>query len=262
MKGSSIDSCPQKSGVKNPGKHRPTDQSQNEKNLNLSPASNTVHPRSKLFAKTSGRIAKCNSSKGLIAIKQQDIDLVIWQRTLNSYLNTFLDQLEPSQLPDMRVLIRPDDLFIAAEPYLFKCGWSNGDVKECLLKDIHHLILTFASITKSYLVDVRLEIISDDACWKFHRDAVKTRLLTTYRGSTTEWVQPEHAAQALREQKLYNGPLDTLQINDVAIFRGGSAQSNRGIVHRSPQITDTGCTRLLLCLNERSTASPKPWQIC
>ena len=109
------------------------------------------------------------------------------------------------------------------------------------------------------MVDVRLERISHDSCWKFHRDCVEARLLTTYCGSATEWVQPIHAEQALREQKSYNGPLERLRVHDVAIFKGNRAGPNSGIVHRSPPIVGTGQTRLLLCLNKRSVASPEPW---
>jgi hypothetical protein len=82
-----------------------------------------------------------------------------------------------------------------------------------------------------------------------HRDCVEPRLLTTYRGPGTEWVQPCHADRAVRAQKRYAGPIERLQRHDVAIFKGCCVGEGRGIVHRSPPISKTGLTRLLLCLN-------------
>ena len=112
---------------------------------------------------------------------------------------------------------------------------------------------------RSDLVDVRLERVSHDSCWKFHRDFVEARLLTTYRGPGTEWVQPIHAERALRAQKRFKGPLEHVRGNDVALFKGNCAGPGSGIVHRSPPIAGTGCTRLLLALNRQSAASPEPW---
>ena len=134
-----------------------------------------------------------------------------------------------------------------------------GDMRDLLIGDVGDLVSVFSKISRTDLVDVRLECVSNDACWKFHRDCVEARLLTTYRGPATEWVQPIHAARALREQKRFKGPVEHLRIHDVAVFKGSCAGSGSGIVHRSPPIAGTGQTRLLLCLNKRSAASPEPW---
>ena len=133
-----------------------------------------------------------------------------------------------------------------------------GEMQDLLIEDIEALVSAFSAVANS-LVDVRLDRISHDACWKVHRDTVETRLLTTYRGPATEWVLPEHAAQALREQKKFKGPIERLRDHDVALFKGSEAGTGRGIVHRSPPIVGTGCTRLLLCLNLPSDVSPEQY---
>ena len=132
-------------------------------------------------------------------------------------------------------------------------------MRDLLLGDVDDLVSAFARITRTDLVDVRLRLVSHDACWKFHRDCVEARLLTTYRGPATEWVQPHDAAWALREQRRFKGPVERFRVHDVAIFKGSCAGAGSGIVHRSPPIAATGRTRLVLCLNKRSAASPKPW---
>ncbi|MBM3733584.1 MAG: DUF1826 domain-containing protein [Acidimicrobiia bacterium] len=204
-------------------------------------------------------VATCDASEGLAAINKPDMELVIWRRVLPLCLRDWLERLDASCLPDLRVLVRPSDLRRAVGPHFDKCGVPPGDMRNLLLSDVDDLVLAFARITQSDLVDVRLERVSHDACWKFHRDCVEARLLSTYCGPGTEWVQPIHAGQALRQQKRFKGPVEHLLIHDVAIFKGSCAGEGSGIVHRSPPITGTGQTRLLLCLNKQTAISPGPW---
>ena len=204
-------------------------------------------------------IRTCGSMSGLTAIGEPSTDLVIWKRALPPQLRDWLNQIPVSALPDLRVLIKPGELRPALEPLLSTCGMRAGDMRDLLIADLANLIQVFAGITASARVDLRLERVNDDACWKFHRDSVDARLITTYRGPTTEWVKPSHGERAIREQKEFSGPLERLGAHDVAIFKGSRASTGNGIVHRSPPIAGTGCTRLLLCVNKPSAASPNPW---
>ena len=101
-----------------------------------------------------------------------------------------------------------------------------------------------------------MEWIYSDACWKFHRDFVDFRLLTTYVGKTTEWVDKPFGEQALEKQRAYNGPINRLNPHDVAIFTGCRQNQKDGIVHRSPQLRDRDQPRLFLCLNIPNESSP------
>ena len=221
----------------------------------VSPDGEAVRPS----ATPGAGIATCDAAEGLAAINEPDMALVIWRRALPPRLQTWLDQVDASCLPHLRVLVRPGDLRRAVEPHLDEAGMPAGDMRDLLVGDVEDLVSAFAGIARSGLVDVRLERVSHDSCWKFHRDYVEARLLTTYRGPGTEWVQPIHAERALRAQKRFEGPLEHARGNDVAIFKGNCAGPDSGIVHRSPPIAGTGCTRLLLALNKPSAASPEPW---
>ena len=221
----------------------------------VSPDGEAVRPS----ATPSAGIATCDAAEGLAAIDEPDMALVIWRRALPACLQTWLDRLDASCLPHLRVLVRPGDLRRAVEPHLDEVGMPPGDMRDLLVGDVEDLVSAFAGIARSDLVDVRLERVSHDSCWKFHRDFVEARLLTTYRGPGTEWVQPIHAERALRAQRRFKGPLEQISGNDVALFKGNRGGPGSGIVHRSPPIAGTGCTRLLLALNQPSTASPEPW---
>lgn len=206
-----------------------------------------------------GGVSICRSVDGLADVRKPGTELVIWRRTLPANLTDWLGRQAATSLPDLRMLLRPEDLSGALEQELDECGMQGGAMRAALVADVVALARCFAHITRSNLVDVRLERVSNDACWKFHRDCVEARLLTTYLGPGTEWVPPAHADRALQKQKQYRGPMEHLEHHAVAIFKGSCAGSGSGIVHRSPPITGTGQTRLLLCLNQRSATSPLPW---
>ncbi len=210
------------------------------------------------FAEGAG-IETCEAAEGLGAITRPDVELVIWRRSLPLSLQTWLERLDVTLLPNIRLLVRPEDLVRAMEPLLNDCGLPKGKMRALLVRDVDNLVSAFARVARTDLVDVRLESVGGDACWRFHRDCVAARLLTTYYGPATEWVRPRHAEAALRTQKRFKGPIEHLRAHHVAIFKGSCAGPGSGIVHRSPPIAGTGRRRLLLCLNKPSAASPEPW---
>ena len=204
-------------------------------------------------------IRTCATRNGLDAINQPATQLVIWQRALSARFRDWIAQTDASLLPNFRILVEPRHLRPALNARLDGIGLKQCQMRDLLVQDVDELVSSFAKLTSSDCVDVRLERIEHDACWKFHRDVVETRLVTTYRGPSTEWVQMAHAEQALRDQTLFAGPLERLGDHDVAIFKGSQSGPNGGIVHRSPPIGETGQTRLLLCLNQKSVVSPELW---
>jgi len=184
------------------------------------------------------------------------VELVIWQRQLPFCLENWLMRLSPQLFPDGRVLIEPHQTQ-AAIAQIFKRSRTPRDaISDLLIEDIRALVDQFANLMNESHVDVRLEAISHDACWKFHRDCIAGRLLTTYHGATTQWVIEQDEEAALREQRKFKGRIQHLPRHAVALFRGNCAAPARGVLHRSPPITGTGETRLLLCLNPPSDASP------
>ena len=202
----------------------------------------------------------CTSAQGLSAINAPGNELVICRRSIPFCVTEWLKKMAPSQLPALRILVSRANVREALESELDAFGMASGRTRDAFIADIADLVSVFAGITRQDLVNVRLDRIEHDACWKFHKDSVEIRLLTTYRGETTEWISPQFADRALREQKDYDGPLESLRQHDVAIFRGKHANSADGIVHRSPPIAGTGSVRLLLCLNAPSIVSPEQWR--
>ena len=204
-------------------------------------------------------VRTCDTRDGLNAINEAGAELVIWQRSLPTGFRKWIDRTDVSMHPDLRILVQPGTLRPALEPRLDKCGLPATKMRDLLIDDIQDLVRAFADVTRSEFVDVRLERINHNACRKFHRDNVEARLVTTYRGPTTQWVETAYAETALQEQKLFEGPLEHLASDDVAIFKGSCADHNNGVVHRSPPVEGTGRTRLFLCLNKKTVVSPPPY---
>lgn len=211
------------------------------------------------LASSSDAIVLCDSHYGLASIRQDDTDLVIWQRQMPVGFGEWLAALDPALLPDFRILVAPDELPGALALLLNDCEMPAGPMRDLFIEDISRIAGEFADVTDSDLVDVRLERVQHDACWKFHRDTVEARLVTSYRGPSTQWVASEYEETALAQQRDYDGPINDLELFDVALFKGKTAGPDRGVLHRSPPVAGTGVTRLLLCLNKQTVTSPPPW---
>jgi len=217
---------------------------------------------------TMARLSRRRSAKDaaiIHAVTLEDLDrihapaveLVIWERKLIPGLSQWLAELHPEQCPDGRLLVPADHCRAAFMALLDEAATPTGSMRDAFLADLLSLSDAFCRTMDTDVVDIRLETVRHDGCWKFHRDNVPARLLTTYRGPGTQWVGPEHSDAALSRQKDYSDALEQFTDHAVGLFKGSRAERGRGIVHRSPPILGTGATRILLCLNLPSAASPE-----
>ena len=106
-----------------------------------------------------------------------------------------------------------------------------------LYTDFRRLAARFATLAASPVVQMRLEHVTDDACCRFHVDAVGLRLLCTYAGPGTEWMESR-------------GKIRRMTAMEVAVFKG-SAYAGAGprVLHRSAPVTFVGRGRLVLCID-------------
>jgi hypothetical protein len=197
-------------------------------------------------------ILTTNNEQDLTRINLPNTQMVLWQRRLLKDLKFWLKQIDLGCLPNLRIVTKPKELKSIMHSLFDDYGMPNTKMRSYLIEDIEKLVFLFADIINNSQVDVRFESLDHDGCWKFHRDSVKTRLVTTYLGPTTEWVKNQSAEQALRSQREYQGPIEHFQTYEVGVFKGSRVCLGSGIVHRSPPISKSGKTRLLLCLNKPS----------
>ena len=182
-------------------------------------------------------------------IRQPATSLILWQREIPNEVQSWLGKLTKVPADDIRFTVEPEAFEEIFNPMLANLPLPKGRGALWLIEDMGALVRAFADVTGTARVEVRLEWIDGDGCWKFHKDYVSYRLVATYDGAGTEWVPPAYAAQALAHQRTYSGPLEKLFAGDVAIFKGCRNDPEGGIVHRSPALSTRGGKRLFLCLN-------------
>ena len=135
-------------------------------------------------------------------------------------------------------------------------GMSRSD-KKFFIKDIVRLCTLFFKQTRSKNIRLQLEIVKTDMCRFFHVDNYRQRLLCTYIGPGTEWLDPAN----VRKEGLGKGcnhgivkdfnAIRRAKEFDVLLIKGAKHEGkDAGIVHRSPPIVKDAKTRVLLKIDE------------
>ena len=127
-------------------------------------------------------------------------------------------------------------------------GWLKG----WLIEDVIDKASLMAELTGAPALRVRLEVVDDDHCRKFHVDNVRLRLMTTYRGPGTEYIPPRLASMLPPGTIPPADAIRHLARGHIAVLRGGEdATADRpGVMHRSPPVIGTGMVRLFLAVDE------------
>ncbi|MBU7580650.1 MAG: DUF1826 domain-containing protein [Porphyrobacter sp.] len=181
------------------------------------------------------------------AIRDEGCSLAIWERDAFADF-TPLVAGAPQDLrfaSDMAGL--PDTL--ARE---LRLGGFAGDaaLHAVLVDDIARLASQFCAAMDLATFELRLEVVRTDSCRKFHADYVTARLITTYVGAGTDWLDEADAERVARGEAPQR--VGRLAAFDVGLFKG-KLSTDRPAIHRSPPIADTpGGARLLLVLNPAS----------
>ncbi|MFZ6762893.1 DUF1826 domain-containing protein [Pseudoroseomonas sp. WGS1072] len=184
--------------------------------------------------------------EALLGILRPGVQLAIWDRPLPASLRRGAATL--CAAPFAAVLEAPVADLLPALARRLPPGAPEG-----LLPDIHGLALLFAGLTDRTWLRLRLEVVGDAACRRFHADAVSLRLLCTYRGPATEWLPLPGGAAATRAlPEPPPVPARRLGTGAVALLKGEAhpGQAGMGCIHRSPPCPPGGPARLLLCLDE------------
>ncbi len=201
---------------------------------------------------------KADSPLVMTAIYQPHINLVVWQRKLTDALNRYIHDLTQGlNALQLRTVIAPTDVsdwlaeLLPEHPqrYLF-------------IEDVVQLVEMYADLFDLNVVGLRLSLINETMCPRFHTDHLACRLVTTYHGQGSEWLQeenvdrsklgtgakglPDHLSGIYRHHQ----NIQQLQQADVGLLKGDGWIDSQvsGIVHRSPHIHKNE-KRLLLTLD-------------
>lgn len=191
----------------------------------------------------------------LTRILDDQTNLAVWQRQLPVHIADFaqlvLSLNEP--LAESLCLELPDE---DAEPDLAGLAAWLRDLQgfEGFMSDLKWLISAFACLLGARRIGVRLRVLDKAMCPRFHVDHVPVRLITTYAGIGSQWLE-EGAMDRLQLGQADAEPqgaasIRQLNSGDVALLKGEKWHGNEGfgLIHRSPQPAPGG-RRLLLTLD-------------
>ena len=186
---------------------------------------------------------RASGPSGLSAIHQPGTAATVWERTPLSGFQSWIDALPPEQLPRARVILRPEAVCDALLEIARLHGIPDCPERNLLIEDISALALIFADVMACELLQLRLDVIQSNACRKFHIDAVRARLICTYRGTGTQY--------GISGDGTDPAEILTVPTGSPIILRGTRWPETplSGLLHRSPPIAGTGETRLLLVLD-------------
>ena len=180
--------------------------------------------------------------KVLNDVLKPDCNLAIWQRANISGVAALLE----GSPTDLRFTAALSQLSTRLPSELDACGFFRSEARRAIEADILQLAELYCEVLSLDELEVRLELVTTDSCRKWHSDYVRARLISTYAGHGTQWLDSEDAGRV--KQGLYPRRVHSMTAGDVGLFKGKLA-TDMPAVHRSPPISGTGETRLLLVLN-------------
>ena len=130
--------------------------------------------------------------------------------------------------------------------------------KDLFISDIVRLYTLFTSQTVRKRVRMQIEVVDSDMCRYFHIDNYRQRLLCTYKGPGTEWLDPDNVNLDCLGKGCNNHIAKDLdKINraktfEVLLIKGAKYEGkDKSVVHRSPPIKKDRLKRILLKIDER-----------
>ena len=128
----------------------------------------------------------------------------------------------------------------------------NEKLKTWLIEDISACVNWLSSVSNTTGFNIKLEVITERMCPKFHVDRVPMRLLCTYVGPGTEWTDANTAYSVNFEEPFDPENISQVPSEGILIFSGAhGANSLAPLWHRSPDVPQ-GVRRILLCVNINS----------
>lgn len=198
----------------------------------------------------------CSTIDGLASVFAPGVNLALWQRPPVAEVERELLALGASALPDVRRRTSPETVRADCASVLEERGLGAHRFRRWI-EDIAHLLDTFHRLAEGRPITLRLETLADDGCTRFHVDRTHLRLLCTYRGPGTEYLDNAQVNRAAlgcgqpNEAIIRQGTPSGFQPYWVGIMKGARfpGEEHNALVHRSPPLTGSGWSRVLVCLD-------------
>jgi hypothetical protein len=164
-------------------------------------------------------------------IKSPNADIVIVPQQLSL---DRADSIRRLANYENRILLEPEKASLMVSQSLSEMGMDSPELVAAMVCGIY----LFAETFKKEKVELRLELTDQQSCPKFHCDNVYVRMLATYFGPTTEFMDKK------KPTVVHRAPLNAL------VFLKGHQHPGYEdrILHRSPEFAE-GDKRLCMIVN-------------
>jgi hypothetical protein len=198
----------------------------------------------------------CDSPGGLVGIFEPGVQIAYYRRAADPSIEAYLDRaatgirvgisqtIAAGAIPEISIL--PDQAGRAA-----------------LLQDIHWISGLYTDLLGCPAAALRLEVLTRPMCPRFHVDRTGIRLVCTWRGAGTQWLddawarrdrlgagsggQPDESSGLM----LPGAEIGQVPSFAIALLKGSLWQGNerRGLIHRSPTVRSAQLPRVMMSLD-------------
>jgi hypothetical protein len=191
----------------------------------------------------------------LSLIREPYVNLVVLQRQTSPELLGDIEEFLSTRDGKREATLNPGQRDLAA----FFEGLPNHGGAAALRDDIGFQVGLLDGVIPGVALQFRLQSVADNLCERFHVDQVQLRLICTYVGPGTEWLENGD----VRREKLGPGSgglpdersgliRDGAAVRQMGCFAIGLMKGERwpgnrgqGLVHRSPRLRDAAQRRVL-----------------
>lgn len=205
-------------------------------------------------------VAHCADAGDLAAIFDEAVQIAVLPRPVDARIAGYLAQAAASGRlgSGSRAVLR-----VGQGPVRPEFGLPDLPGCEALVDDVAGLAELYGDLLGCDAVGLRLEIIERAMCPRFHVDHVGIRMLCTYRGPGTEWLDDEAADRNFLGARgsglpdatsgLIRDPRGVHAVPPfaVALLKGDLWRGNagRGIIHRSSAVPVGQAPRVLVAID-------------
>lgn len=168
----------------------------------------------------------------LVSIFEPQVQLLVHARTLGPEITTYLDDLTISA-----VGFRGFRQVVNVATGLSGRYLPEAAHVDALHRDIGQLVELYADLLGCTQIGLRLEGLQRTMCPGWHCDRTGIRLLCTYRGPGTEWLDGIGIDRTTLPGRVADRPPDgSASAGDIVLLKGSLWQGNAGCgaIHRSP----------------------------
>jgi hypothetical protein len=181
----------------------------------------------------------------LVEIFDPGVQVCAWQREIDPAIESYFSQLH--QTEELQVL---ETLSSAVQPKLDSLP--DGSGRASLIDDVSLLREVVCELLGCSEVGLRLARVGHAMCPGWHVDRVGIRLVCTYQGPGTQWLDNQGVERRdLHNTRIRGKAVVQAGAGEIVLLKGALWQDNEalGAVHRSPEAILDASLRTLVTID-------------